>query len=57
MNTKTENTLQRMAYHATQEAIAVLERALPKTKDQRFFVAKLARLDQRLASLRDELQE
>jgi hypothetical protein len=57
MNSTTNNTLQRMAYHATQEAIAVLERALPKAKDQRFFVAKLARLDQRLASLRDELQE
>jgi hypothetical protein len=50
------NTLQRMAYHSTQEAITTLERALPKLKDKRFFISKLAKLDQRLALLRDELQ-
>jgi hypothetical protein len=50
------NTLQHMAYHSTQEAIATLERALPSLKNKAFFIAKLAKLDQQLALLRDELQ-
>jgi len=56
MNNISNNALQRMEYHSTQRAITTLERALPRIKDQRFFMAKLAKLDQRLALLRDELQ-